>query len=101
MRSREFQECRIEVACDVDNPLVGPIWRGGGIRSTESGATPETVETLEMDYVIMPVSLHAPTDATCLKYRAERRGMGIAAVVFPEAEMKPGIEIVMQAVKLE
>ncbi|HGC2845094.1 TPA: glycerate kinase [Escherichia coli] len=49
--------CHIEVACDVDNPLVGARGAAGG--------------------------------------------MGIAAAVFLNADIKPGIEIVLRAVNLE
>ena len=49
--------CHIEVACDVDNPLVGARGAAGG--------------------------------------------MGIAAAVFLNADIKPGIEIVLRAVSLE
>lgn len=97
-----ISECRIEVACDVDNPLVGP--RGAAaVFGPQKGATPEMVETLENGLRNYARVLHALTgrDMSQIPGGGVAGGMGIAAIVFLEAEMKPGIEIVMQAVKLE
>lgn len=97
-----ISECRIEVACDVDNPLVGP--RGAAaVFGPQKGATPEMVETLENGLRNYARVLHALTgrDMSQIPGGGAAGGMGIAAIVFLEAEMKPGIEIVMQAVKLE
>lgn len=97
-----ISECRIEVACDVDNPLVGP--RGAAaVFGPQKGATPEMVETLENGLRNYVRVLHALTgrDISQIPGGGAAGGMGIAAIVFLEAEMKPGIEIVMQAVKLE
>ncbi len=101
-RDPRISECRIEVACDVDNPLVGP--RGAAaVFGPQKGATPEMVETLENGLRNYARILHALTgrDMSQIPGGGAAGGMGIAAIVFPEAEMKPGIEIVMQAVKLE
>ncbi len=60
------------------------------VQSRKGGGLTEIVETRwKMDYVVK-MTLHALTDATCLKYRAVEQpgGMGIAAIVFTEAEMK-------------
>ncbi|ECV9908192.1 TPA: glycerate kinase [Salmonella enterica] len=101
-RDPRISECRIEVACDVDNPLVGP--RGAAaVFGPQKGATPEMVETLENGLRNYARILHALTgrDMSQIPGGGAAGGMGIAAIVFLEAEMKPGIEIVMQAVKLE
>lgn len=61
------------------------------------------VETLENGLRNYARVLHALTgrDMSQIPGGGAAGGMGIAAIVFLEAEMKPGIEIVMQAVKLE
>ena len=46
--------CHIEVACDVDNPLVGGTRRGGSVWPAKR-ATPEMVEELEQGCKITPV----------------------------------------------
>ena len=74
--------CHIEVACDVDNPLVGA--RGAAaVFGPQKGATPEMVEELEQ-----------------MAGGGAAGGMGIAAAVFLIADIKPGIEIVLNAVNL-
>ncbi|PYH13848.1 glycerate 3-kinase [Escherichia coli] len=89
--SIEIEECdprlansHIEVACDVDNPLVGA--RGAAaVFGPQKGATPEMVEELEQGLQ---------------NYARVLQRMGIAAAVFLNADIKPGIEIVLNAVNL-
>ncbi len=82
--------------------LITRWWGHAARRYSVAGATPEMVERWKMDYVIMPV-FYMPdrTRHVSNTGRWAAGGMGIAAIVFLEAEMKPGIEIVMRAVKLE
>lgn len=49
-----ISECRIEVACDVDNPLVGQARRRYSVR--RKGRRLKWSRRWKMDYVIMPVS---------------------------------------------
>lgn len=97
-----LKTCRIEVACDVDNPLVGP--RGGArVFGPQKGATPEMVEMLEEGLLNYARVLQALTgeDISQMAGGGAAGGMGIAAVIFLQGIMKPGIEIVLQAVRLE
>lgn len=92
----------IEMAAASGLMLVGP--RGAAaVFGPQKGATPEMVETLENGLRNYARVLHALTgrDMSQIPGGGAAGGMGIAAIVFLEAEMKPGIEIVMQAVKLE
>lgn len=97
-----LHECVIEVACDVDNPLTGP--RGAAaVFGPQKGATPAMVEALERGLVNYARVLEALTgdDLSTLAGGGAAGGMGIAAGVFLGAELKPGIDIVLSAVKLE
>lgn len=97
-----LHECVIEVACDVDNPLTGP--RGAAaVFGPQKGATPAMVEALERVLVNYARVLEALTgdDLSTLAGGGAAGGMGIAAGVFLGAELKPGIDIVLSAVKLE
>ncbi|HGJ1556782.1 TPA: glycerate kinase [Salmonella enterica subsp. enterica] len=74
-----ISECRIEVACDVDNPLVGP--RGAAaVFGPQKGATPEMVETLENGLRNYARVLHALTgrDMSQIPGGGAAGGMGIA-----------------------
>lgn len=96
-----LNECRFEVACDVDNPLCGE--RGASaIFGPQKGATLEMVDKLDK-------TLAHFADVLVQNGFADHRldlgagaagGMGLGAKVFLSAELKPGIEIVMDTVGL-
>lgn len=100
--SPQLQHCTIEVACDVDNPLVGE--RGAAaIFGPQKGATPSMVLELEKGLnsfadVIQQVTGH---DFRHLSGGGAAGGLSIAAAAFMNAQLKPGIDIVIEAVKLE
>ncbi|EIG8057684.1 glycerate kinase [Escherichia coli] len=94
--------CHIEVACDVDNPLVGA--RGAAaVFGPQKGATPEMVEELEQGLQNYARVLQQQTEINVCQMAGggAAGGMGIAAAVFLNADIKPGIEIVLRAVNLE
>lgn len=94
-------ECRFDVACDVDNPLCGE--RGASaIFGPQKGATSDMIEQLDK-------TLAHFADVLVQSGFADHRldpgagaagGMGLGAKVFLNAELKPGIEIVMATVGL-
>ncbi|ETI59766.1 glycerate kinase family protein [Marinomonas profundimaris] len=94
-------ECRFDVACDVDNPLCGE--RGASaIFGPQKGATSDMIEQLDK-------TLAHFADVLVQSGFADHRldpgagaagGMGLGAKVFLNAELKPGIEIVMDTVGL-
>ena len=95
-----LQETQITVACDVDNPLCGP--RGASaVFGPQKGATPEIVA--ELDAALWHYSLLA--QETTGRLVAERPGAGAAGglgaglLLFTAAVLKPGVEIVLEAVK--
>ncbi len=97
--------CHIEVACDVDNPLVGA--RGAAaVFGPQKGATPEMVEELEQGLQNYARVLQQLTEINVCQMAGggAAGGMGIAAAVFLNADLnadiKPGIEIVLNAVNL-
>lgn len=95
-------QCVIEVACDVDNPLTGP--RGAArVFGPQKGATPEAVEQLEDGLTTYARLLQRLTEHPVLQMSGggAAGGMGIAACVFLGAKLRPGIEIVLNAVGLE
>ncbi len=95
-------ECRIEVACDVDNPLTGP--RGASaVFGPQKGATAEMVQTLDANLArfahIVERDLGVAVDA--VPGAGAAGGMGAAMLAFFGATLKPGIEIVTAAVDLD
>ena len=79
--------CHIEVACDVDNPLVGAR---GAAAVFEQGLQ-NYARVLQQQTEINVCQMAGGGAAG---------GMGIAAAVFLNADIKPGIEIVLNAVNL-
>ena len=95
-------ECRIEVACDVDNPLTGA--RGASaVFGPQKGATPEMVQALDANLArlarIVGRDLGVAVDA--VPGAGAAGGMGAAMLAFFGATLKPGIEIVTAAVDLD
>ncbi len=95
-------ECRIEVACDVDNPLTGP--RGASaVFGPQKGATAGMVHTLDANLAhfarIIERDLGVAVDQ--VPGAGAAGGMGAAMLAFFGATLKPGIEIVTAAVGLE
>ena len=95
-------ECRIEVACDVDNPLTGA--RGASaVFGPQKGATPEMVQVLDANLArlarIVERDLGVAVDA--VPGAGAAGGMGAAMLAFFGATLKPGIEIVTAAVDLD
>ena len=98
-RDPQLKACRIDVACDVDNPAAGWPARQLKIQPAER-ATAKMVERLEEGCSTMPMMLQTLTgeDVAQVAGGGAAGGMGIAAVIFLQASMKPRIEIVLQAV---
>ncbi|QGS50362.1 glycerate kinase [Shewanella putrefaciens] len=96
-----LRECTFEVACDVDNPLCGE--RGASaIFGPQKGATPEMVK--QLDAALAHYANVFATTAT-LDHREQAGagaagGMGFGVMAFLDAELKPGVEIVMKTVGL-
>ena len=97
-----LKECRIEVACDVDNPLTGA--RGASaVFGPQKGATPEMVQALDANLArlarIVGRDLGVAVDT--VPGAGAAGGMGAAMLAFFGATLKPGIEIVTAAVDLD
>ena len=88
----------ITIACDVENPLTGPNG-ASAVFGPQKGATPEMVATLDAglrnlaDVIRRVVGLDIETTPGA----GAAGGMGGAALAFLGAELKPGIEIVLDA----
>lgn len=94
-----LQETDITVACDVDTPLCGP--RGASaVFGPQKGATPECVT--ELDSALAHYSLLAQ-EATGRQVAdfpgaGAAGGLGAGLMFFTPAKLKPGVEIVLDAV---
>ncbi|MFP4056951.1 MAG: glycerate kinase [Candidatus Brocadiia bacterium] len=91
-----------QVACDVDNPLLGP---NGAARvyAPQKGASPEMVERLEacLGRLADIVERDLGVDVRHVPGAGAAGGLGAGLVAFLGAELRPGIELVIDAVGLE
>lgn len=95
-------DCSINVACDVDNPLVGV--RGAAVVfGPQKGATPEMVVELEkgLNRLADVIEQVKGQNYRHLAGGGAAGGISVAAAAFMNAQLKPGIDIVIEAVKLE
>jgi len=90
---------RIDVACDVDSPLLGPA---GAARmfGPQKGATPEAVERLEAGLARLAGRLRDDLgrDVANLPGAGAAGGLGAGLIGFLGARLVPGAELVMDAV---
>ena len=95
-------EAEFRIACDVDNPLVGP--RGASaVFGPQKGATPAMVAQLDAALAHYADVIRRDLDQDIAQRPGAGAGGGIAAamVVFLEGALRPGVEIVMEAVGLD
>jgi glycerate 2-kinase len=95
-------QCRIDVACDVDNPLTGP--RGASATfGPQKGATPEVVRQLDecLAHFARLISRDLGADVDAVPGAGAAGGMGAGMMAFFKARLRPGAEIVMEAVGLD
>jgi glycerate 2-kinase len=94
-----LQDADITVACDVDNPLCGP--RGASaVFGPQKGATPEMVQELDAALVRFAACARETTgrDVAGLAGAGAAGGLGAGLMFFTPAILKPGVEIVLDAV---
>jgi glycerate kinase len=92
----------ISVVCDVDNPLCG---RRGAARvyGPQKGATPAMVKQLDAGLKRLAALLQADlgADVVNLPGAGAAGGVGAGLVAFLNARLRPGVDVVTQAIGLE
>ena len=97
-----LETCRIDAACDVDNPLTGPEG-ASAVFGPQKGATPEMVAQLDANLVRYAglIRRDLGVEVNAMPGAGAAGGMGAALTAFFGAKLRPGIEIVVEAVGLE
>ncbi|MDZ7277520.1 glycerate kinase [Pantoea eucrina] len=93
--------CRIEVACDVTNTLIGEKG-ASAIFGPQKGATPERVAQLDraLAHFAQIIQRDLDRDVLDIAGGGAAGGMGAALHAFCQAELRRGIEIVTEALGL-
>ena len=96
-----LKECHFKVACDVTNPLCGP--NGASyIYGPQKGATSEMVEQLDEGcrHFAATVKAHYGKDYRDVQGAGAAGGMGYGFLSFLNSELKSGIQIILEEIKL-
>ncbi len=97
--------CKIEVACDVDNPLCGPNG-ASAIFGPQKGATAEMVTELDnilshfANVINHTIPENSDNDIALFPGAGAAGGMGFGVMALLNAQLQPGVEIVIETVKL-
>lgn len=99
---QRLQRCQIEVACDVTNPLTGPNG-ASAVYGPQKGATPAMVAELDANLAHFAAMIRSclGKDVATVPGAGAAGGMGAALLAFLNAQLRPGIEMVMEAAELE
>ncbi|MEW7312077.1 glycerate kinase [Buttiauxella gaviniae] len=99
---KRLKSCRIEVACDVTNLLTGKEG-ASAVFGPQKGATPEMVSELEKGLAHYAKIISRDLDINVLELSGggAAGGMGAALFAFCGAQLRQGIEIVTEALKLD
>ena len=99
---KRLDSVKIDVACDVDNPLTG--MRGAShIFGPQKGATQEVVEVLDnnLHHYADIIRKDLGKDIEHVSGAGAAGGLGGGLMAFLSAELKRGVDIVLEATKLE
>ncbi|MEX0926412.1 MAG: glycerate kinase [Dehalococcoidia bacterium] len=97
-----LSETEVAVACDVNNPLCGPTG-ASVIFGPQKGATPELVHQLDVALARYAEVLHRDlgADVADIPGAGAAGGLGAGLMAFMNAELKAGVDIVLEAVALD
>jgi len=97
-----LSETKVLIASDVSNPLCGP--KGASkIYGPQKGATPEVIKELDesLSHFAEIIKRDLNKDIKDMPGAGAAGGLGASLIAFLNAELKSGIEIIIEIVKLE
>src|SRR3989475_7257993 len=97
-----LQQCTVQVACDVTNPLCGPTG-ASAVYGPQKGATPEIVEALDsaLYHYAHIIEQDLGLYVREIPGSGAAGGLGAGLIAFLHATLRPGAQIVFEAVHLE
>ncbi len=98
----DWHEAEVSVATDVTNPLTGPNG-ASAIYGPQKGATPELVQRLDraLSRLAAIIRRDLQADVESLPGAGAAGGLGAGLVAFAQARLRPGAEMVMEALHLD
>jgi glycerate kinase len=101
-RHPAVSQVTVVVACDVDNPLTGP--KGApAVYGPQKGATPEMVRRLDEDLAnyARVIARDLDIEVNTVPGAGAAGGLGAGLMAFLGARLKSGVDIVIEASRLE
>jgi glycerate kinase len=97
-----LRKVKITVACDVQNPLLGPSG-ATYVYGPQKGATPEMLEALEknMAHFARILSQEFGVDYSNIPGAGAAGGLGAGLMAFCNARILPGFKLISQQTRLE
>jgi len=97
-----WKEAGVDVACDVTNRLTGPSG-ASAVYGPQKGATPEIVAELDiaLKHFAEIIRRDLGVDVDQLPGAGAAGGLGAGLVAFTGARLRPGAEMVMEALRLD
>ncbi len=97
-----LRECTIEVACDVNNPLCGPMG-ASAVYGPQKGATAEMVAQLDaaLAHYAEIIERDLGLAVGDIPGAGAAGGLGAGLLALLHAVLRPGAQIVLEAVRLE
>lgn len=98
---KRLKECKILVACDVKNPLLGENG-AAKVYGPQKGANPEMVRKLEQNltHYAKVIESHLGTSIAETQGAGAAGGLGAGLLAFLNADLKPGFELISETVHL-
>ena len=99
---KRLSETKVLIASDVSNPLCGP--KGASrVYGPQKGATPEMIKKLDesLAYFAEIIKRDLNKDIKDMPGAGAAGGLGAGLIAFLDAELRQGIEIIIEIVKLE
>lgn len=98
----ELKECTFQIACDVKNPLCGELGCSA-IFGPQKGATSDIIAQMDSwlgKYALLTANRYKKADSQYPGTGAAG-GMGFAFLSYMNAELRSGVQIVLEETKLE
>ncbi|OAA87606.1 glycerate kinase family protein [Clostridium ljungdahlii] len=97
-----LKDVKLEVACDVTNPLCGKEG-ASNVFGPQKGATPEMIKVLDdnLKHYAKIIKEQINVDVLNIPGAGAAGGLGAGLMVFLKGELKNGIDIVIEYSKLE
>ncbi|HUU43645.1 MAG TPA: glycerate kinase, partial [Planctomycetota bacterium] len=101
-RDPRLASVAVEVACDVDNPLTGPTG-AARVYGPQKGATPEQVSVLDaaLARLAKVIARDLGVSVAEIPGSGAAGGLGAGLVAFAAATLRPGVDMVVEAVGLD